>query len=315
MRQSAVAGIWLAGTLACLCLSFSGTAWCEPQPSGLGGELLETESEDLPASDANTLESAANPPQVGAVSNSETNLYPVARVLHEEYLLQPYYFSAETPALERTEVNLGLFLSQTPGVNISLTWGALQDLMFSAKMAAFGASSLVGISLKYRFLPEISGSSKPAMAWVFQTLFLNDRTLDEPRENIYRGTRLQTGVAFTKDLGILAESLSAQESLRIFLSSFRVHAQMVLEYQNGRTGWQETSESQILAGAKAALETVIVPKELYVSFVWDTLPDWVDTQNYYLGVRYFTSPDLAFDVIAGRLQNCFGADVSISWIF
>jgi len=41
----------------------------------------------------------------------------------------------------------------------------------------------------------------------------------------------------------------------------------------------------------------------------------VGAQNYYIGVRYFTSPDLAFDLIAGRLQNSNGAEAGISWIF
>jgi hypothetical protein len=139
--------------------------------------------------------------------------------------------------------------------------------------------------------------------------------LGEPRENIYRGSRVQTGVALSKDLGSLGTALQAGESLQAFLQYFRLHAEALVEYRSGRTGTNEAASSVFDAGAKIGLEAMITPGELYATVVYDMLPDWVDEQNYYLAVRYFSQPDLAFDVVAGRLQNSNGAEASISWIF
>jgi hypothetical protein len=232
-----------------------------------------------------------------------------------ERLLLPYYFSAYQPRLERTEVDLGFYLSQNPGVDVSVAWGAMPDLMAAAKIVAMGASSTVGLGLKYLVLPETPASSKPAIAAVVQTLFINDRTLGQPRENIFRGSRVQTGVVLSKDLGSLAAALQAGESLRGFLGFFRLHAEALVEYRGGRSGTAEDAVGLADAGAKIALEALVIPGELYATLAYDTLPDWVDEQNYYLGVRYFSQPDLAFDVIAGRLQNGNGVEAAISWIF
>jgi len=130
--------------------------------------------------------------------------------------------------LERTEVDLGFFLSRNPGVDVALSWGALPDLMASAKIAAMGASSTVELGLKYLTLPEIPTSSKPAISAVVQTLFINDRTLGEPGDNIYRGSRVQTGVVLSKDLGSLALALQAGNSLQSFLKYLRLHAEALL---------------------------------------------------------------------------------------
>lgn len=272
--------------------------------------------EALPAEPVST---SAPAPQPTAVPEPAIAPASAATVLTDDFgverLLLPYYFSAYMPRLERTEVDLGFFLSQNPGVDVAVAWGALPDLMASAKIAAMGASSTVGLGLQYLTLPETPASSKPAIAVKLQTLFLNDRTLGEPRENIFRGSRVQTGVVLSKDLGSLAFALRAGESLQAFLKYFRLHAQVLAEYRSGRKGVAEEAVGQVDAGAKLGLEAMIVPGELYATVVYDTIPDWVDEQNLYLGVRYFSQPDLAFDVIAGRLQNSNGAEAGISWIF
>jgi hypothetical protein len=298
--------------LVCLLLGL-GLGWGAPAVSLFAAEDPATGSVEL--LEAEPVETLTAPEPKTPSESVQPEPAPAPEEFGVERLLQPYYFSAYIPRPEQTEVNLGLFLSQNPGIDVSVAWGAMQDLMFSAKIAAFGASSTVGLGLKYLLLPEWQDSSKPALALAVQTLFLNHRTLGEPRENIYRGSRFQTGVIVSKDLGALAAALQAQDSVRSFLSYFRLHAQATVEYQSGRVAIEETAEGQAAAGAKAALEAMVSPGELYVTLVFDTLPDWMDAQNYYLGVRYFSAPDLAFDVIAGRLQNGYGADASISWIF
>jgi len=278
-------------------------------PSATRSEILEAEpAGGLPPAPTPTaaLEPAAVSPTAAAALTEEFGV---------ERLLLPYYFSAYMPRLERTEVNLGFFLSEDPGVDVAMSWGAMPDVMASAKIAAMGASSTVGLGLKYLTLAETPTSSKPAISAVIQTLFINDRTLGNPRENIYRGSRVQTGVALSKDLGALAQALQGSDSLQAFLKYFRLHAEALVEYRSGRSGVAEDAATFFTAGAKIGLEAMITPGELYATVAYDMLPDWVDEQNYYLAVRYFSQPDLAFDVIAGRLQNGNGVEAAISWIF
>ena len=290
-----------------------GVLFCLPARAeslaGSQSEVLEAEPVSVLAPVPRT---AATPEPTPAPRNSDALLTGEFGV---ERLLLPYYFSAYMPRLERTEVDLGFFLSENPGVDVAVSWGALPNLMASAKIAAMGASSTVGLGLKYLALAETPTASKPAIAIVAQTLFLNDRTLGEPRENIFRGSRLQAGVVISKDLGALALALRAGESLQAFLKYFRLHAEALLEYRGGRSGVAEDAVGLLDAGAKIGLEAMISPGELYATVVYDTIPDWVDEQNYYLGVRYFSQPDLAFDVIAGHLQNDNGVEAAISWLF
>ncbi len=239
----------------------------------------------------------------------------LAEEFGQERVLFPYYFSAYIPRMERTEVNLGLFLSQNPGIDVAVSWAVMQDMMVSARMAALGASNTVDAGLRYAVLPEQVDSSKPAIAVVADVLVLNHRTLGEPRETIFRGSRVRTGVVFSKDLGALARALQASESAHAFMQYFRIHAEALVEYQSGRRGTTEEAHGEFNAGAKAALEAMVIPGELYVTLAMDTIPDWIDTQNYFLGVRYFSQPDLAFDVVSGKLQNGYGVHAAISWIF
>ncbi len=235
--------------------------------------------------------------------------------LNLPHLLLPYYLCAYTPAPDRSELSLGLFLSEAPGIDVSLGWGAVERVMVSARIHAFGASNTVGLGIKFLALPEEPASPRPAIALWMQGLFLNHRTLGEVRTNIFRGTRLQVGALVSKDLGVLAQALEAGRPVREVLGVFRVHAAVLAEYQTGREGSVEDAVSRAAFGARAALEATIVPEVWYAYAVLDLLPDWLDVENYYLGVRYFTRPDLAFDLLGGRLQNTAGVQAGIAWAF
>jgi len=247
----------------------------------------------------------------GAEAPAESVPYDFAR----PRLLLPYYLTAYIPPVDRTELNLGLFLSQSPGIDVSLGWGALDRLMISTRVSAMGASSTVGLNLKYLALPESPSSTKPAVTVRVQGLFLNHRTLGEVRENIFRGNRIQIGAVLSKDLGSLARNLQAGRAVQDLLSPLRLHAEALVEYRNGRYGAAEDALSDVAVGAKAALEAVIQPDVIYAFLVLDTLPDWLDEENYYAGVRYYSQPDLAFDILGGRIQNSSGMLVVLSWIF
>ncbi len=235
--------------------------------------------------------------------------------VHKERPQNPYYFSAYIPAVDRTEVDLGFFLSRTPGIEVALGWGAMEELMISARMSAFGASSTVGLGLRYLLLPENPASSKPALSLLLRGLFLNHRTLGEIRENIFRGNRVRLGLTLSKDFGALGRSLEVTGTLLSLLEAIRLHAEAAGEFQTGRLGADERALSRGEFGARAALEIVPDPERLYVYLLWDSLPDWLDEQNYYLGIRYFTRPDLAFDLLGGFLQNDYGVILSLAWIF
>lgn len=277
-----------------------------------GSDLLVAEPVD-PAGSGTTPSAVSNAP---AGLESE----PAAATLlspnfGQTRVLLPYYISAYVPPVDKTEIDLGLLLSQTPGIDVSLSWGAMNELMLAAKISALGASSLVGLSGRYLLLSEWPGASKPAIALSMQWLFVNLRTLDEIRQNIFRGNRLQAGAVFSKDLGALAQSLDAASAVQRFFSVFRLHAQVLAEFQTGRRYESEEAVSRPEFGARAGLEARADEGRIIFYLIYDTLPDWPEEQNYYLGVRYFSQPDLAFDGLIGRLQNANSLILSLAWIF
>lgn len=277
------------------------------------GEVLQAEPvRTAPASPAPTPEPTPAPIPARTEGAAEV-LAPYD--LNLPHLLLPYYLCAYTPAPDKSELSLGLFLSEAPGIDVSLGWGAMDRVLVSARVNAFGASNTVGVGIKVLLLPEDPASTKPAIALWTQGLFLNHRTLGEIRLNIFRGSRLQVGGLVTKDLGVLAQALEAGRPVREVMGAFRLHAGILAEYQTGREGEAEDAVSRAAVGARTALEATIVPEVAYAYAVLDLLPDWVDVENYYLGARYFTRPDLAFDLIGGRLQNTTGVQAGIAWTF
>jgi hypothetical protein len=229
--------------------------------------------------------------------------------------LLPQYLSANTPPLDLTEVNLGLILSEDPGLLLSMAWGALPETQFGAKVMAQGASSTVGLNVKTTFLSEFTDSIKPALAGLMQVLFVNERTLTEPQINIFRGTRFQAGVGISKNMGALVRGLQADESLQRIFQTLALHAQAWIEYQNGREGETEIDRQRFNAGARGQLDIYIIPGEIFLYGVYDTIPDWIDTVNYYGGLRYVSQPELAFDIICGRLENATSLLAILSWSF
>jgi hypothetical protein len=307
MKLSAPAAL-LAGAL--IWTGVAAAAQAVPAPADR--EVLEAAPVDaLPPAPTPAPEPAAEAAPAASTPAETSVPYDFAR----PRLLLPYYLCAYVPPPDRTELNLGLLLSQAPGIDVALGWGAMERMEIAAHVAAFGASNTVDLGLKYLFLPEQPESTKPALALLIQALFLNHRTLGEIRENIFRGNRLQAGIILSKDLGLLARNLNAGQGLQAFFSALRLHGEVVLEYQTGLSGAAEEPVSRIDAGAKLALEAALQPEILYMYAVMDSIPDWIGDLNYYLGARYYSQPDLAFDALAGRIQNNLGLALAISWIF
>jgi hypothetical protein len=301
--------ILAGGLLLAACLA-GPPAWAAaPDPAA---ESLQAEPVDLAP------EAAPPPPPPPEPTPEAASDTPAARVPYDfsqPHLLLPYYLCAYTPLPDKSELTLDLFLSESPGIDMSLAWGAVERVMASAHVNAFGASSTVGLALKFLAVPEEAESSKPAISLWMQGLFQNLRTLGEVRQNVFRGSRLQVGAILTKDLGALARSLRAGRAVQDALGLFRLHAAAIVEYQTGREGVDETAVSRGNFGARASLEATILPEAWYVYAVLDTIPDWVGEENYYLGVRYYARPDLSFDLLVGRLQNSSGLQAGIAWNF
>jgi len=289
-------------------------------PSADASEVLEAEpvgrQKTIPAVTSDEASAWDDASKTGNAQAGQPRYVPyIPRDFSRPHLLLPYSFTAYIPQVDRTELNLGLLLSQSPGVDVALGWGAVEHMMISARISALGASSTVGLGLKYLLLPEEADASEPAIAVVARGLFLNHRTLGGIRENIFRGSRIQSGVVITKDLGVLATSLNAGRTLREFLSALRLNGEALLEYRTGRDGAGEAPVNLLDAGAKLSLEATLRPDVAYAYLVLDTSPDWIGDLNYYLGGRYYSNPDLAFDALLGRIQNSLGILVTISWIF
>jgi hypothetical protein len=229
--------------------------------------------------------------------------------------MYPYYFSAYILPQDQTEVDLGMILSAEPGIEVALGWSVVEDLMVGAKMTVAGASNSVGLAARYQLRPETAAETKPAISLLAEARFVNQRTGGDVQENIFRGSRLLTGVAFSKDLGSLATSLEADPALQSFLKHFRIHAQALVEYQTGLEFVTEAPVSRVELGTRAAMEAEVEPRRLYLSLGYDSLPDRIGRDNYYLGLRYFSHADFAIDGQIGRIGNDLGALVAMGWIF
>lgn len=310
-----LAGVLMSGIFGVAAPGFASVAAPNASPLQADPEVLEAEPVDSlriePADEPTHPAPLDGVTADDSASASDGAPYDFAK----PRLLLPYYLTAYIPPADRTELNLGLLLSQSPGIDVSLGWGVMDRTMLSARISALGASYTAGLGLKYLFLPELPDSSKPAVSALLQALFLNHRTLGEVRENVFRGSRIQTGFILSKDLGILARSLGASRSLQDVLSLLRLHGEALLDFQIGRENAVEAAVSRLDFGAKLALEAAIQPEVAYAYFVLDTLPDWIGDFNYYFGGRFYSQPDLAFDALIGRIQNNPGLLLTISWIF
>lgn len=235
--------------------------------------------------------------------------------LEQAHQLLPYSYTAYILPQDATEVDLGLILSSSPGIQVAVGWGAVTDWMVNARLTVEGASSVIGIGLHYQLRPETAAETKPAIAILGGARFVNQRTGSETRDTVFRGNRFQTGLIFTKSLGSLAAGLEAEPALRSFLNYFIVHAQALAEYQAGREHAAEDAVNRVEFGMRAAMEAEIEKDKLFFSIAYDSLPDWMGRDNYFLGMRYFSHPDFAIDGQVGRIGDDTGLSVALAWIF
>ncbi len=226
-----------------------------------------------------------------------------------------YYPSAYIPPAGKTEVNLGLVVSPSPGIVAALEWGAMEELMLMTRVNVQSASYTAGLGFRYLLIPEMRKESQPAISALLGWRYLNHHTTDEERKNIYRGNRIQTGLVFSKKLGALARSLQADPAIEAFLNYFGIHVEILAEFQTGREGASEAAVSRLEFGARAAWEIVVDPEKLFIALIYDSLPDWLEEESLYAGVRYFAGPDFAMDVLAGRMGSDLGITLALVWIF
>lgn len=226
-----------------------------------------------------------------------------------------YYPSAYIPPAGQTEMALGLVMSPSPGIVAALEWGAMEELMLATRVNVQSASYTAGLGIRYLLIPEMRKEPQPAISALLGWRYLNHRTTEEERENIYRGNRIQTGMAFSKKLGALAHSLQANQAVETFLNYFGIHVEILAEFQTGREGYSEAAVSRLEFGARAAWEIAVDPEKLFIALIYDSLPDWLEEESLYAGVRYFARPDFALDVLAGRMGSDLGITLALVWIF
>jgi hypothetical protein len=227
----------------------------------------------------------------------------------------PYSISAYQPPMDWTEVDLGLILLSPPGLSADLRWGALAELLASADLAVQGSSHTVGLSLQYGLRPEQPAETLPAVSVELGWRYLNHRTHDEARDNRFRGNRIQAGALVSKDLGSLGRALGAQSAEQSFLDRFRLHAELLLDLQIGQEGVEEKSVTRLEVGSRLACELIIDPSCLWLTVTYDSLPDWIGTDEYYIGTRYLARPDFALDAVTGKMGDGFGFTAGLAWLF
>lgn len=248
-----------------------------------------------------------------ATLEPETTASPES--VQEVPLVYPYAISAYLLPVNLTELDLGLIVYDTPGISAGIGWGAMRDLMIAARMTVQGPSNTAGVQVRYGLRSEEPAESKPAIAASFHWRFLNHRTNDEARRNIFRGNRLQGGVLLSKDMGSLARHLQANSSVQGFLNYFKLHAELLVEYLAGREHSVEEPVARVEFGARGTVEIVIDPEFLMLTFNYDSLPDWVGRDNYYLGIRYLARRNFGIDVLAGKIGEGQGLTAGLAWIF
>jgi hypothetical protein len=227
----------------------------------------------------------------------------------------PYVVSAYIPELDRTEVNLGLLLHDPPGIETGISWGATSEMMMAARMTVQSSSYTAGVNVNYALRSELPAETKPGIAVLAGWRFVNFRSNNEERETIFRGNRILAGVVFSKWLGSLGRALESTQSPQNFMDYFNVHVAALVEYQSGRRNAVEEAYSSVEFGARTTLEIMIDPECLFLTFTYDSLPDWLGIENYYGGIRYLTRNEFAIDVLGGRIGNDLGVNVGLAWIF
>lgn len=227
----------------------------------------------------------------------------------------PYSISAYQPPPDWTEVDLGLILFSPPGLSANLRWGALAELLASAELAVQGASHTAGLNLQYGLRAEQPAETLPALAVALGWRYLNRRTYDDARTTLFRGNRVQAGALVSKDIGSLGRALNADPAVQSFLDRFRLHAELLLELQTGRERSGETAVTRLEAGVRLAWEMIIDPSWLWLTVTYDSLPGWIGTDQYYLGLRYQARPDFALDAVTGKLGDGLGFTVGLAWMF
>ncbi len=239
---------------------------------------------------------------------------PLTHIIHA-VILSPFYLSANLPQVDRTELDLGLLISQHPGLNVSLAWGATPELMASARLAVQGASYTTGLGLLYALRPELAAEIKPGLALSAQWRGQNFRTNDEARSNIYRGNRFNLGVVASKDLGSLALGLNTDQALVDFLHFFRLHVEALTEYQTGRVEVTEAPLSRLEFGIAGTMEIIMVPKRIYLTLTYRSLSDWLNEDDRYIGLRYYPREDFSLDLLGGWLGPEAVLNFGLGWLF
>ncbi|MCK5241077.1 hypothetical protein KAR34_01375 [bacterium] len=227
----------------------------------------------------------------------------------------PYVISAYIPELDRTEVNLGMLLHDPPGIETGISWGATREMLMAARMTVQSSSYTAGVNVHYALRSELPVETKPGIAILGGWRFVNFRTNNEERETIFSGNRILTGVIFSKGLGSLGRALESKRSVQNFMDHFNLHVAALMEYQSGRRYAAEDVFFSFEFGARTTLEIMIDPECLFLTFTYDSLPDWLGSENYYCGIRYLTRDEFAVDVLGGRIGNDFGVNVGLAWIF
>ncbi|MEW6516993.1 MAG: hypothetical protein AB1439_08820 [candidate division FCPU426 bacterium] len=277
----------------------------EPLQAEPVGPLVFPSGEEAPYPIATSTPTPTPTPESEPLPASET-------WSHQFY---PYAPSAYLPPLDWTEVDLGLILLSPPGLSANLRWGAMSELSASAELAVQGSSHTAGVGLQYGLRSEEPADTRPALAAKFGWRYLNHRTHDEIRSTLFRGNRVQLGALVSKDLGSLARALETKPETQSFLERFRFHAELLLELQVGRERAEETGVTRLEMGTRLACEMIIDPRWLWLTVAYDSLPDWIGTDEYYVGVRYLTRPDFALDGIAGKMGGGLGLTVGLAWLF
>jgi len=252
-------------------------------------------------------------PIAGAPSDYLVGNTRPAACLQQQIL--PWLDCAYIPDLDWTEVNLGLLLNIPPGIGAGLTWGAMRNMMLETKITVQSTSYTAGINARYALREELLAESKPAIAATFGWRFVNFRTNNEERETIFRGNRILAGAVFSKWLGSLARSLELKKELQDFMDHLKVHIAVLMEFQTGRRYAAEEAFTAVEFGARTSLEITLDSEFLFLTLTYDSLPDWLGSENYYLGVRYLARRDFAVDVLGGRIGNDYGLTIALAWIF
>ncbi len=281
----------------------------QESPPPVSDELISPETGISPTGDQ-TPAMAVTPSPTPATMPSAIS----PKVIHA-ILLSPYYFSAYLPQTDRTELDLGLLLSQHPGLNVSLAWGATSAIMASARLAVQGASYTTGLGLLFAMRQEEYSEIKPALALSAQWRGQNFRTNDEARNTIYRGNRFNLGMVASKDLGGLAMSLGSDPAFVDFLHFFTVHVEALGEYQTGRIGVMEDGLSRVEFGVAGTLEITLAPRRIFLALTYQSLSDWLNEDDRYLAVRYYPRDDFSLDLVAGWLGPEAVLNLGLGWLF